>query len=51
MSIRGLSSRKIYYGIKRALDVSAAGVGLLLLWPNTERARLMVEDAAEPEFA
>jgi hypothetical protein len=32
--------------------MAASGLlGLLLLWPNTERARLMGEAAAQPKFA
>jgi hypothetical protein len=31
--------------------VTSGLLGLLLLWPNTERARLMAEEAAEPKFA
>jgi len=39
------------YTINAVIMVASGLLGLLLLWPNTERARLMVEDAAEPEFA
>jgi hypothetical protein len=31
--------------------VASGLLGLLLLWPNTERARLIAEEAAEPNFA
>jgi MFS family permease len=35
-----------------AVIMAASGLlGLLLLWPNTERARLMGEQTAEPKFA
>jgi len=35
-----------------AVVMAASGLlGLLLLWPNTERARLMGEVAAQPKFA
>lgn len=35
-----------------AVVMAASGVlGLLLLWPNTERARLLGEQAARPKFA
>jgi MFS family permease len=39
------------YTINAAVMVASGLLGLLLLWPNTERARLMAEDAAEPKFA
>jgi len=31
--------------------VSSGVLGLLLLWPNTERARLMAQERAQPKFA
>ena len=35
-----------------AITLAASGLlGLLLLWPNTERARLMASEATEPKFA
>jgi MFS transporter, ACS family, D-galactonate transporter len=35
-----------------AVVMAASGLlGLLLLWPNTERARLMGETVVEPKFA
>ena len=33
------------------LPMFAGLLGLLLLWPNTERARLMGEQAVQPKFA
>jgi hypothetical protein len=30
--------------------VASGVLGLLLLWPNTERARLIADRAAAPEF-
>jgi len=35
-----------------AVVMAASGLlGLLLLWPNTERKRLLAQQAAEPKFA
>jgi hypothetical protein len=35
-----------------AVVMAASGLlGLLLLWPNTERKRLMGEAVAQPKFA
>ena len=35
-----------------AVVMAASGLlGLLLLWPNTERKRLMAQVAAQPKFA
>jgi MFS family permease len=39
------------FTINAAVMVASGLLGLLLLWPNTERARLMTEEAAEPKFA
>jgi MFS family permease len=40
------------FSINAAIMIASGLLGLLLLWPNTERARLMVaERAAQPEFA
>jgi MFS family permease len=39
------------YTINAAVMVASGLLGLLLLWPNTERARLMAEEAVEPKFA
>jgi hypothetical protein len=40
------------YTINAAVMISSGLLGLLLLWPNTERARLTAtERAARPEFA
>jgi MFS family permease len=39
------------FTINAAVMVASGLLGLLLLWPNTERARLMAEEAAEPKFA
>ena len=38
------------YVINAAIMITAGLLGLLLLWPNTERARLMAQ-AAQPKFA
>jgi MFS family permease len=39
------------FTINAAIMIASGLLGLLLLWPNTERARLMAEEAAEPKFA
>jgi len=39
------------FTINAVVMVVSGSLGLLLLWPNTERARLMAEEAAEPKFA
>jgi MFS family permease len=39
------------FTINAAIMVASGLLGLLLLWPNTERARLIAEEAAEPNFA
>jgi MFS family permease len=41
----------IGFTINAAIMVTSGLLGLLLLWPNTERARLMADDAPEPKFA
>jgi hypothetical protein len=38
------------YTINAVIMVTSGVLGLLLLWPNTERARLMRE-APQPKFA
>jgi MFS family permease len=39
------------FTINAAVMVASGLLGLSLLWPNTERARLMAGEAAEPKFA
>ncbi len=39
------------FTINAVILVASGSLGLLLLWPNTERARLMGEEAAQPKFA
>jgi MFS transporter, ACS family, D-galactonate transporter len=39
------------FAINAVVLVVSGLLGLLLLWPNTERARLMGEEVAQPEFA
>jgi MFS family permease len=39
------------FTINAAILVVSGLLGLALLWPNTERARLMGEEAAQPKFA
>jgi len=39
------------FTINACILVASGLLGLLLLWPNTERARLMGEQAAQPKFA
>jgi hypothetical protein len=40
------------YTINAAIMIASGLLGLLLLWPNTERARLTAaRDAVAPEFA
>jgi MFS family permease len=41
----------IGYTINSIVLVVSGSLGLLLLWPNTERARLMGQQAARPKFA
>jgi hypothetical protein len=38
------------YTINAGIMVASGLLGLLLLWPNTERARLITGGAAAPEF-
>ena len=37
--------------INAAILIASGLLGLLLLWPNTERARLLADQAAQPRFA
>ncbi len=39
------------FTINAVVMVASGLLGLLLLWPNTERARLMAQAAAQPKFA
>jgi MFS family permease len=39
------------YTINAVVLITSGLLGLLLLWPNTERARLMGQEAARPKFA
>jgi len=39
------------FTINAAVMVASGLLGLLLLWPNTERKRLMAQAAGEPKFA
>ena len=40
------------YTINAVIMIASGLLGLMLLWPNTERARLMGEEAAQqPKFA
>lgn len=39
------------FTINAAIMVASGILGLLLLWPNTERARLTGEEAAQPKYA
>ena len=39
------------FTINAVIMVASGLLGLLLLWPNTERARLIGQQAAEPKFA
>src|SRR5215216_5142499 len=39
------------FTINAAVMVASGLLGLLLLWPNTERARLMAQVTAQPKFA
>jgi MFS family permease len=39
------------FTINAVIMVASGLLGLLLLWPNTERARLIGEQAAQPKFA
>jgi hypothetical protein len=39
------------FTINAVIMIASGLLGLALLWPNTERARLMGEEAAQPKFA
>jgi MFS family permease len=39
------------FTINAVIMVASGLFGLLLLWPNTERARLMGQQATQPKFA
>jgi MFS family permease len=39
------------FTINAAVLIVSGLLGLMLLWPNTERARLMAEEEAQPKFA
>ena len=39
------------FTINAVIQVSSGLLGLALLWPNTERARLMGQEAVQPKFA
>jgi len=39
------------FTINAVIMVASGLLGLLLLWPNTERKRLMGQAAAQPKFA
>jgi len=39
------------FTINAAIMVASGLLGLLLLWPNTERARLQAQKAPQPKFA
>jgi MFS family permease len=39
------------FTINAVILVASGLLGLLLLWPNTERARLLGEEVAQPKFA
>ena len=39
------------YGSYAVIMAASGLLGLLLLWPNTERKRLLAQQAAEPKFA
>jgi hypothetical protein len=39
------------FTINAVILVASGLLGLLLLWPNTERARLMGDGAPQPKFA
>jgi hypothetical protein len=41
----------IGFTINAVIMVMSGLLGLMLLWPNTERARLMGEQTAQPKFA
>ena len=39
------------FTINAVIMVASGLLGLLLLWPNTERARLMAKPPPQPKFA
>ena len=39
------------FTINAAILITAGLLGLMLLWPNTERERLMAQQEAQPKFA
>ena len=39
------------FTINAVIQVASGLLGLALLWPNTERARLMRQEAVQPKFA
>jgi hypothetical protein len=39
------------FTINAVILVTSGLLGLLLLWPNTERARLVAQAAQQPKFA
>jgi hypothetical protein len=39
------------FTINAVIMASSGVLGLVLLWPNTERARLLGEQRAQPKFA
>ena len=39
------------FTINAVMMVGSGLLGLALLWPNTERARLMAQQAVQPKFA
>jgi hypothetical protein len=39
------------FTINAVVMVASGLLGLLLLWPNTERKRLMAQVAGQPKFA
>jgi len=39
------------FSINAVVLIGSGVLGLLLLWPNTERARLVAQAAAQPKFA
>jgi MFS family permease len=39
------------FSINAGIMIASGVLGLLLLWPNTERARLLGQQATRPKFA
>ena len=39
------------FTINAVIMVASGLLGLLLLWPNTERARLLAQQPVQPKFA